>query len=113
MTRINYLERCAWDSHRNDMAFLDAHDRWRAARAALPERQRLDALADRSDALLERRCEARDAAAVTPVHTPTDLLAKFDFLEEAEFADGNGFEVEEWRASLRADLARLVAGGLN
>jgi hypothetical protein len=109
MTNLRYLERCAWDDHRNDMLFLDAYDARDAALKALPERRRMDAMTDRSDALDDVEYQALMAAIATPVANLTDLAAKFDLIEECGQIDDN----PSVRATFRADLARLAAGGLN
>lgn len=108
MTNVRYMERCCWDDHRNDMAFLDAHDARAAALLALPERKQMDAATDRSDHLCDLRCEARDAVITCPIASLAELAAKFDFIVETDQWDDDTVQ-----AALRADIARLAAGGLN
>lgn len=99
---VRYLERCAWDDHKAEVALVDAADARDAKIAQIRKDSGLDAANDESERLSEASYEAFRAAVYTPVSSAALLQEKWAYMLKEDVLEG-------WEDAITADIARLVA----
>lgn len=86
-------------------AFLEAHDRRKAARDGLPERQHMDAMTSRSDELMDARCDLEECLIQQPAPDLRAATWKLEFARDRWDGDVPNL----WTAAILGDLHRLAA----
>lgn len=104
---VRYLEECAYETHRSEMALVDAANAREAKIARIDARLGYSASNDHHDALCEAICDAEQRLLNIPAPDGDALLWKINKL----YQPGSGMWASGFEEQTVADLHRFLSSG--